>query len=254
VLFQGTLVNAAAVIAGSTLGVILGKRVSHRLQELLLAALGLSALLIGGDLALKTQNMPLVIGSLIAGGLLGHVVGIERRLEALGEWLKRQVTRITGLGRTLSPGSSPTGSAEFSAGRAFVTASLVFCIGPLTIMGSLQDGALGNPGLLYTKSALDGPCSMVLTAGMGFGVIFAALSILTVQGSLTIVGWLFQDFLTQPVQTQVLAVGGLLTVAIGLELLKIKKLPTANFLPAMLFAGVGAWLLPVAVELVSAGR
>ena len=124
-----------------------------------------------------------------------------------------------------------------------MTASLIFCIGPLTIMGSIKDGALGDPGLLYTKSALDGPCSVALTAGMGFGVIFAAVSVLVVQGTLTLVGAYFHEFITQPVLTEVLAVGGLLTLGIGFELLRIKKLPVANFLPALAFAGVGAWLL-----------
>ncbi len=243
-LFQGTLVNAVAVIAGSLLGLFLGRRISQSLQDLLLAALGLSALLIGADLALKTEHIPLVICSLILGGVVGHLLGIEQVLEALGEWLKKLAVRVPGFSRTLPPGSRASGEQRrFSAGKAFVTASLIFCVGPLTIMGSLEDGALGDPRLLYVKSALDGPCSMVLTAGMGFGVILSAASVLVVQGTLTLVGRVFQEFLTGSIRTEVLAVGGLLTVAIGFELLKIKKLPVANFLPAMVFAGVGAWLL-----------
>jgi len=251
-LFQGTVVNAGAVIAGSLLGVFLRRKLSAGLQELLLGALGLSAILIGADLALKTKHMPLVISSLVAGGVLGHVLGIERMLEALGEWLKKLVAHVPGFSGALPSGLPPTGSApkgpgltraEFSVGKAFVTASLVFCIGPLTIMGSLNDGARGDPALLYTKSALDGPCSMVLTAGMGFGVIFSVVSIVTVQGTLTLAGRFFQGFLTEAVRTEVLAAGGLVTLAIGFELLRIRKLPTANFLPALFFAGLGAWLL-----------
>jgi len=245
-LFQGTLVNVVAVVAGSTAGVLLGRKISRAVQELLLGALGLSSLLIGVKLALGTQNMPLVIASLILGGVVGHLLRIEQLLESFGEWLKSLVARVPGL-RVTGPVDSPTAEGvsggEFSVGKAFVTASLIFCVGPLTIMGSLQDGALGDPTLLYIKSALDGPCSMVLTAGMGFGVVFSAVSVVTVQGSLTLVGRFFQAFLTEPIQTEVLAAGGLLTVAIGLELLRIKKLPTANFLPALLFAGVGAWFL-----------
>ena len=222
---------------------LLGRKISRALQELLLGALGLSSLLIGIRLAVETRHMPLVIGSLILGGVVGHLLRIEQLLESFGEWLKRLVAHVPGF-RVMAPaGSPPTEGAGFSVGKAFVTASLIFCVGPLTIMGSLQDGAAGDPTLLYTKSALDGPCSMVLTAGMGFGVVFSVVSVLTVQGSLTLVGRFFQDFLAQPIQTEVLAAGGLLTIAIGLELLRIKKLPTANFLPALLFAGVGAWLL-----------
>ena len=243
-LFQGTLVNVAAVLVGSTVGVLLGRRISAAVQELLLGALGLSSLVIGAKLALATQNMPLVIVSLILGGVVGHLLRIEALLEAFGEWLKGLLTRGAGAERA-SAGASPAQGSGFSAGKAFVTASLIFCVGPLTIMGSLQDGAAGDARLLYTKSALDGPCSLVLTAGMGFGVVFAAVSVLTVQGSLTLVGRFFQEFLTQPIQTEVLAAGGLLTIAIGLELLRIKKLPTANFLPALFFAGLGAWLVPM---------
>jgi uncharacterized membrane protein YqgA involved in biofilm formation len=241
-LFQGTLVNVAAVLVGSTVGVLLGRRISATVQELLLGALGLSSLVIGAKLALATQNMPLVIASLILGGVVGHVLRIEQLLEAFGEWLKGLVAPVAAGPAAAADGTATAEGAGFSAGKAFVTASLIFCVGPLTIMGSLQDGAAGDPTLLYTKSALDGPCSMVLTAGMGFGVVFSVVSVLTVQGSLTLVGRFFQDFLTQPIQTEVLAAGGLLTIAIGLELLRIKKLPTANFLPALLFAGVGAWL------------
>jgi uncharacterized membrane protein YqgA involved in biofilm formation len=242
-LFQGTLVNVAAVLVGSTAGILLGRKISAAVQELRLGALGLSSLVIGAELALGTHRMWLVIASLILGGLVGHLLRIEALLEAFGEWLKRLVAPGAGVRPAASAGSSPAEGAGFSVGKAFVTASLIFCVGPLTIMGSLQDGAAGDPTLLYMKSALDGPCSMVLTAGMGFGVVFSAASVLTVQGSLTLVGRFFQEFLTQPIRTEVLAAGGLLTIAIGLELLRIKKLPTANFLPALLFAGVGAWLL-----------
>ena len=242
-LFQGTLVNAGAVIVGSLVGLLLRQKLSLKLQELLLGALGLSAILIGADLALKTEHMPLVIGSLVVGGVVGHVLGIERMLEAFGEGLKKLVARIPAFSHTLPSESAPAERTEFSVGKAFVTASLVFCIGPLTIMGSLNDGARGDPGLLYTKSALDGPCAMVLTAGMGFGVIFSVVSVVTVQGTLTLVGRFFQEFLTEAMRTEVLAVGGLVTLAIGFELLRIKKLPTANFLPALFFAGLGAWLL-----------
>ncbi len=245
-LFQGTVVNAVAVIGGSLLGLFLGKKVSRPMQELLLAALGLSALLIGAQLALQTGHLKLVILSLIVGGVAGRLVRLEELLEGLGEWLRRVVARVPGLGASL--GARPTqgeGGKSFSVGKAFVTASLIFCVGPLTFMGSIADGARGEPDLLYTKSALDGTCSVALTAGMGFGVILAAASVVVVQGTLTLLGFLFHEFITETVLTEVLAVGGLLTVAIGFELLRIKKLPVANFLPALLCAGIGAWLLPV---------
>lgn len=263
-LFQGTIVNAAAVVAGSLLGMRLGKKVSRPMQELLLTALGLSALLIGAQLALRTEHLTLVIASLILGGLLGRLLRLEHRLEAFGEWLREVTARLPGLRgleakapavdgeapplSTSQAPAGPPGGAESQqqrsgVGRAFVTASLIFCIGPLTIMGSIKDGARGEPDLLYTKSALDGTCSVALTAGMGPGVIFAAVSIVVVQGTLTLAGYFGQTFITDTVLTEVLAAGGLLTVAIGFELLGIKRLPVAEFLPALLLAGVGAWLL-----------
>jgi len=143
-LFQGTVVNVAAVLVGSTVGVVLGRKISAAVQELLLGALGLSSLLIGASLALKTEHMPLVIGSLILGGVVGHLLRIEALLEAFGEGLKRLVAPGAAVRAAAPAGSLPTEGAGFSVGKAFVTASLIFCVGPLTIMGSLQDGALGD--------------------------------------------------------------------------------------------------------------
>ena len=193
-----------------------------------MTGLGLAVLLIGLQLALKSQQLMIVIGSLIFGGLIGELIGIERRLENFGLGLQK---RFNGLG---------------TVAEGFVTSSLLFCVGAMAIMGALQDGLGGKPTILYAKAALDGVAAVALTSTLGIGVIFSIVPLLLYQGSITLAAELSKTILTEPVIVEMNAVGGLLIVAISLDLIGLKRLPVGNLLPAI-FVAVGLlWLFGLA--------
>lgn len=223
---KGTLVNVAAVVVGSLIGMSIGDRLPQRIKSIVLSALGLGTLLIGTKLALLTENVALVIGALLLGAITGTVLDLEGKLERLAERLKATFAQD---------------STTFVTG--FVTASLLFCIGPMTIIGSIQDGTTGDAELLYTKSMLDGFASVALASGLGVGVLFAALTVLIVQGGLTLAGGVLADLTTSTVIAEMSATGGLIILALGLYLLDIKRLPVANLLPALIYiVPLALWL------------
>jgi len=216
---RGTIVNVIAVLVGSGIGLAVGDRLPERLQRIITTGLGLSVLLIGGQMALKVENMLVVIASMVLGGVIGELLGIEAGLERAGEWLKT---------RTRS------GSGTFVTG--YVTASLVFCVGPMTIVGSIQEGMSGNPDIIYTKSMLDGAASVAFASSLGVGVSFAAITVLILQGALTLLGRQLAFLLRPEILNELTATGGLLILAIGLLLLDVKRLRVANLLPALAVA------------------
>jgi hypothetical protein len=217
---QGTLVNISAVVVGCLAGRLVGDYLSARMRQTLMIGLGLAVLLIGLQLALKSNQIMVVIGSLIFGGLIGEGLGIEKRLEAFGEQLQH---RFSGMGKV---------------SEGFVTASLLYCVGAMAIMGALQDGMGGKPTILYAKAALDGVASIALTSTLGIGVIFSVIPLLLYQGCITLAAGQASFILTEPVINEMNAVGGLLIVAIAIDLLGIKRLPVGNLLPAV-FVAIG---------------
>jgi uncharacterized membrane protein YqgA involved in biofilm formation len=216
---RGTIVNVVAVLVGSGIGLAVGDRLPERLQRIITMGLGLSVLLIGVQMALKVQNMLVVIASMVVGGLIGELLGIETGLERAGEWLKARAR---------------TGSGTFVTG--YVTASLVFCVGPMTIVGSIQEGMSGNAEIIYTKSMLDGAASIAFASSLGVGVSFAAITVLVFQGALTLLGKQLAFLLRPEILNELTATGGLVILAIGLLLLEVKRLRVANLLPALIVA------------------
>jgi uncharacterized membrane protein YqgA involved in biofilm formation len=214
-ILQGTLVNITAVIVGCLIGRWAGRFLSARMRQTLMIGLGLAVLLIGLQLALQSRQLMIVIGGLIFGGLIGEIIGIEKRLEEFGQRLQG---RFSGMGKIA---------------EGFVTASLLYCVGAMAIMGALQDGLGGEPTILYAKAALDGVASIALTSTLGIGVIFSAIPLLLYQGGITLAAELAETILTEPVITEMNAVGGLLIVAIAIDLMGIKRLPVGNLLPAV---------------------
>ena len=168
-LLQGTFVNIGAVIAGCLIGRLAGRYLSTRMRQTLMIGLGLAVLLIGLQLALQSKQLMIVIGGLIFGGLIGEMIGIEKRLEEFGERLQK---RFSGMGKVA---------------EGFVTASLLYCVGAMAIMGALQDGLGGPPTILYAKAALDGVASIALTSTLGIGVLFSIIPLLVYQGGITLV-------------------------------------------------------------------
>ncbi len=226
----GTLINVATVVVGSGAGMLVGSRLPERVRQTVLHGLGLMTMVIGMSMALQTQNPLRMLAALLLGGVVGEGLGLEERLQALGRWLE---TRISG--------NSGEGSAFV---KGFVTASLVFCVGPMTILGSIQDGLTGNYTLLAIKATLDGFASLAFSASLGIGVMFAALTVLIYQGSLTLGAGLVKALLTEAMITEMTAVGGAMILGIGLLLLDIKRVRVASFLPGLLIAPLLVALTP----------
>jgi len=222
--FQGTLVNVVAVLVGGSLGLILGDRMPDRFKTIILSALGLGTLLIGIKLSVLTDHIGLIIVALVAGAVTGTLLDLEGRLEGVGRRLQARFARDS---RTFVTG--------------FVSASLLFCVGPMTVVGSIQDGTIGDATLLYAKSVLDGFAALALAAGLGVGVLFAALTVLIVQGGITAAGAGLVDVTSSVVINEMSATGGVLILGIGLYLLDIKRLPLANFLPALVYIVPLTW-------------
>ncbi|MBC7264854.1 MAG: DUF554 domain-containing protein [Chloroflexi bacterium] len=218
----GTILNAITVIIGGTLGTLLGSRLPENMRQSVLHGLGLVTLVVGIGMTRETQNILIVMFSVLLGAILGEWWRIEERLNALGDAIKARVAMGTG------------GTSTFTEG--FVVASLVFCVGPMTILGSIQDGLTGDYHLLAIKSVLDGFAALAFSSSLGVGVVFAAVTVLVYQGSLSLLAGLAQTALTQPMIAEMTATGGVLIMGIGLLLLDIKRLRLSNFLPAIFIA------------------
>lgn len=231
----GTLVNALAVVAGSAVGVSLRRHIPEGMHEILMQGLGLAVLVIGMQMALGTHNVLVVIISMAVGGVLGEAFGIEARLNRLGLWAEARL------------GAREEGS---TFARAFVTSSLLFCVGPLTILGSIQGGLGQPPVLLYTKSMLDGVSSVAIGAALGAGVFLSAGTILIYQGALTLLATLAQGVMTPDVTREFTATGGLLVLGVGITLLRLRPVRVGNLLPALLVVVALNVLLPVLSSLI----
>jgi uncharacterized membrane protein YqgA involved in biofilm formation len=231
----GTLLNVVAVLVGATIGVLLGARVPERVQRTLTDGLGLFTLAIGFALTLRLlldRAQPVgsdlvVLAALLSGGLVGELLRLAERLDGLGNWFQARLAR----------GDRPSRISE-----GFVTASLVFCVGPLTILGSIQNGLSGDIQLLAVKSLLDGVASVAFAAALGAGVYLSALTVLVVQGTLATIAYLFGGALDPAAIDAASAVGGLLLIGVGLRLLEIRLVRVVNFLPALLLAPLFVWL------------
>lgn len=246
----GTIINIVAVLVGGTLGTALGARLPQRIRETVMHGLGLVVLAIGIHLSLKTVEILIVLGSVLLGGILGELLRIEDRLDGIGRWLEQRGKRKAPNGREKIGGVEEkpnSGATRFS--RAFLTASLVFCVGPMAILGSFQDGLEGNYEILAIKSALDFFAAMAFASTMGPGVISSALTVLAYQGALTVgAGWA-SAVLTDAMIAEMTATGGVLMLAISLGLLELKKIRTGNLLPAIVIAPI----IVAIVEWISTG-
>ncbi len=219
----GTVINVITVVAGGTLGALLGERLLSRIRHIIMQGVGLVTLAVGMSMAITTNNFVLVLVSIVIGGMLGEWWRLEERLDGAGEWLEAKASRFPFLAR-----------GDFTKG--FVTASLVFCVGPMTILGSFQDGLSGDYTLLAIKSVLDGFACLAFAASMGMGATFSAITVFVYQGALTLGASLFENILTDAMITEMTATGGVMILGIGLLLLEIKRVRVASFLPALAIA------------------
>lgn len=215
----GTFVNTGAILAGSLIGLAAGGRIPVRVKTILMQALGLSTLIIGLKMALSTQEVIPIVGSLLLGALTGKLLRIEDGLEHIGHWLKKR---------------SRSDSSTFVTG--FVTTSVLYCTGAMVVIGSIQDGIMGDATTLYIKAMLDGVASIAFASTLGIGVLFSAASVFLVQGFITLLSSKL-TFLQQPaVLGAITSTGGLLIIAIAINVLNIARIRVGNLLPALVYA------------------
>ena len=213
----GTIVNAATIIIGAGIGLLLKKGIKHSMQATIMDGLGLAVIIIGITGAIKSENIILVIVSLVLGSMLGEAIDIEDKLEKLGQFVQNRMN-----------------SNDQNLAKGFVTASLVYCVGAMAIVGSLEAGIQGNYETLFAKSMLDGISAIIFASTLGIGVAFSSVPVFLYQGSITLLANVVKDVFTAPLVTELSAIGGVLIIAIGINLLGLKKIKVGNMLPAIL--------------------
>jgi len=228
----GTLLNIATVLIGGMIGLVFGARIPERFKSTVIAGMGLFTFAMGVQMFLKTDNPLIVLGALLIGALLGEWWKIEDGLRNLGAVLEKRFARD----------DSAEGSARFV--RGFLTASLLFCVGPMTILGSIQDGLTGNYELLAVKSVLDGFAALAFASTLGIGVLFSSVIILVYQGGISLLAGELSAIVTDPMMAEMTATGGVILMGLALSsLLEIKKIRVGNFIPALAVAPLIVWIL-----------
>ena len=228
----GTLINAVAVLAGGVLGLAFGARLPERVRATVFSGLGLFTLGFGVYLFLETRNPLIALGSVLLGGLLGEWWRIEDRLQGIGARLEA---------RFLGEGAEPASGSLFV--RGFLTASVLFCVGPLTILGAIQDGLTGDYSLLAVKSMLDGFASLALASVLGVGVVFSVATILVYQGGISLIAAQAQSLVNEAMIDEMTAAGGILIMGLAVSsLLELRPIRTGNLLPALAVAPAIVWV------------
>ena len=227
----GTLINTATVLVGGTVGIAMGNKIPDRVRTIVVQVIGMLTIGLGLSDLLKTHNMVFPLLGMVFGAVIGEILRIEDRLEGIGEIIRKRFAKRQDPGPFIS---------------GFVTASLLFCIGPLTILGAIQDASGATPQLYIIKGTLDGFMSVVFGAIHGVGVLFSAVSVFIVQGTLTLFGTSLDSLLNDRMRVELFATGGLAVMAIGLNLLEIKKIRLGSLLPGLI-------ITPILVKLFADG-
>lgn len=217
----GTLINVAAIVVGTLIGLVLKQRLPERMSTIAIQALGLVTALVGLKMMLTTQNVLIVLVSMVLGGVLGELLRIEARLDSFGRRVENKFSKEGG-----------------TFAKAFVTSTLLYCVGPMAIVGALQDGLLGDYSILLTKSGLDGIASVAFASTLGIGVLFSTLPVAAYQGGITIGASLLEPYLTSSIVNEMTATGGLLILGIAMNMLQVTKIRVGNLLPAILVAAI----------------
>lgn len=225
----GVIANVAAVLAGSTIGLICKRGIPKRVADAIMMAIGICTVYIGVSGMMKGQNQLVAIISMVLGAAVGTLLDIDRWLNRLGEMVEARFRKPGAAGATVAEG--------------FVTASLLFCIGAMTIVGSLNAGLTGDNQMLYTKSVLDFISSIMLSASLGVGVMCSAAFVLVFQGGIVLLAGVLAPILSETAILELTCVGSLLIFALGLNLMSITKIKVANLLPAVFFAPVVVWAM-----------
>ena len=228
----GTIINIVTILIGGTIGLIFGARIPERFKGTVIAGMGLFTAAMGLQMFFKSENQLIVLGALIIGALIGEWLTIEDRLQVFGQKLEQRFSS-----------DSETGSGSKFV-RGFMVASLLFCIGPMAILGSLQDGLTGDYKLLAVKATLDGFASIAFASTLGIGVMFSSIIVLVYQGGVSLLAGQLSSIITDPMMNEMTATGGVILVGLGISnLLEIKKIRVGNFLPALAIAPLIVWIL-----------
>ncbi len=213
----GTIANVIAIILGSTVGILIKSRLPEKMSDIIFQAIGLFTIVLGISMAIETNNFLLIAFSLLIGSVIGECIGIENHLDKLTEKLKN---------RFKSPGD------KFSEG--FIMATLIYCIGPMAILGSIEEGLGNPPNLLMAKSILDGVASIALSSALGIGVMLSSIPLLLYQGSITIFASYVSSYLSDSLIIELTSVGGILLLALGIKIIRVKDFKVVNMLPSLL--------------------
>jgi uncharacterized membrane protein YqgA involved in biofilm formation len=228
----GTFINVAAILIGGAIGLLFGARIPEKFKSTVIAGMGIFTATMGVGMFLKSKNELIVLGALIIGALVGEWICIEDWLQKLGETLEKR----------FSNDKEEGASSRFV--RGFMVSSLLFCIGPIAILGSIQDGLTGDYNLLAVKSTLDGFASIAFASTLGIGVLFSSAIILVYQGGVSLLANQLNAVITDPMMTEMTATGGILLIGVGISnLLEIKKIRVGNFLPALAAAPLIVWVI-----------
>lgn len=224
----GTIVNVAAIIAGSLIGLIVKRGLPESWKQTIMSGIGLCIFVIGMQMALATANIIITVVSLVIGSMLGEWCAIEARLNQLGNWIGKKAA------------SGEPGAAKQIA-EGFISASLLFCIGAMAVVGSIQDGLAGDHKTLFAKGTLDCVIAVILSANLGVGVMLSAVSVGIYQGAITLLASFLEPFVTQAILTEITAAGGIMIMAIGTNMLELTKIRISNMLPGIVAAAFLAW-------------
>lgn len=224
----GVLVNTATVIVGSLIGLLFKRGIPRKLTDAVMVGIGLCTIYIGISGALKGENTLILIGAIVLGAIIGTVIDLDKRLNGLGEWIGKHFKKSGG---------------TVSVAEGFVTASLLFCIGSMTIVGSLQSGLTGDNQTIFTKSLLDLVSSAILSVSLGIGVICSAVFVLVFQGALVLLAQYLAPVLTTSAINEITCAGSLIIIALGLNLIGVTKIKVANYLPAIIIAPLIVWIV-----------
>ncbi|GCE18826.1 DUF554 domain-containing protein [Dictyobacter kobayashii] len=237
----GTLINFATVMIGGVLGLLIGERLPDRIKTIVIASIGLITVVMGISSGISTKNALIPLLAVVIGSVIGELIDIDKRINWLGDWLKKRFSR-------------PDSQHNVNFTTAFVIASLQFCVGPLTILGSINDGLTGDYRLLAIKAVLDGFSAIIFASSFGIGTLFAGATILIVQGGISLLAGLVKPLLVsdphlsmaqQPRVIELAAVGGVILVGLALNILDIKRIKVANMLPALIVAPLIVALLNI---------
>lgn len=223
----GTIVNVIAVVAGGSIGLLLNKKLPKRFVTIFFQVVGIFTLFLGFSMALKTSHVLHMIMALIIGAVIGEAFKLEQRIERIGDVMKSTLK---------------IGNEKFTEG--LLTAFLLYCMGSLTILGAIEEGMGGSSKLLLIKSLMDGVSSIALASGLGIGVIFSAIPLLIYQGGITLIAMGFGEFFPEVYVVELSAVGGILLIGLGINILEIKKIKVMNMLPALVMIVILLWLIP----------